>query len=172
MSKENKEKTVAKKEASKTKRRNYKKELEAAVQQIEELKSQFMRQAADFDNFRKRTEKERLELTERANMRLISQILPVLDDFGRSIETNTEKGDKESLLEGINLIYRNMFTILNKDGLKHMECVGKPFDPEFHDALMQVDVEGYEPDTVIEEHIKGYLYRDQVIRHAKVIVSK
>ena len=156
----------------KPKRRNYKNELESAIGQIQVLKNQLLRNAADFDNYRKRSDKERFELQNRTNRELVTKLLPVLDDFGRSIETNAEKGDPTALLEGVKLIYKNLFKILQDEGLEPMGSVGKPFDPELHEALLQVDVEGYASDTVIEEHVKGYTFRDQVIRHARVIVSK
>ncbi|MBN2411592.1 nucleotide exchange factor GrpE [candidate division KSB1 bacterium] len=154
------------------KRRNYKKELEAAVKENKELKEQILRIAAEFDNYRKRTEREKTNLVDYANVELLTSLLPVLDDFSRSMETNIEKGDKETLVEGIKLVYKSFLKILQNQGLKPMESEGQKFNPEIHDALLQIEVDGKETDTIIEEHVKGYLFKDRVIRHAKVVVAK
>jgi len=154
------------------KRRNYKKELEIAVQENKELKEQLLRIAAEFDNYRKRTEREKVNLIEFANGELLTSLLPVLDDFSRSLEMNVEKGDKETLLEGIKLVHKSFLKILSDQGLKPMECKDKKFNPESHDALLQIEMDGKESDTIIEEHVKGYLYKDRVLRHAKVVVAK
>ncbi len=154
------------------KRRNYKKELETAVKDNKELKDQLLRIAAEFDNYRKRTEREKTNLVEYANVELLTSLLPVLDDFSRSMETNIEKGDKETLVEGIKLVYKSFLKILQDQGLKSMESEGQKFNPEIHDALLQIEMDGKETDTIIEEHVKGYLFKDRVIRHAKVVVAK
>ena len=154
------------------KRRNYKKELEGAVKENTELKEQLLRIAAEFDNFRKRTDREKTKLIEFANVELLTGLLPVLDDFSRSIEMNSENGDKETLLEGIKLVHKSFLKLLQDQGLKPMECEGQKFNPETHDALLQIEMEGKEPDTIIEEHVKGYVFKDRVIRHAKVVVAK
>ncbi len=154
------------------KRRNYKKELENAVKENKELKEQLLRIAAEFDNYRKRTEREKTNLIEFANVELLTRLLPVLDDFSRSIEMNIDKGDKETLLEGIKLVHKSFLKILQDQGLKPMECEGQKFNPENHDALLQIEMDGMEPDTIIEEHVKGYILKDRVIRHAKVVVAK
>jgi len=159
-----KEKTV--------KRRNYKKELENAIKENKALKEQLLRVAAEFDNYRKRSEREKTNLIEFANMEIITSLLPILDDFSRSIEMNMEKGDKNTLLEGIKLVHKSFLKILQDQGLKIMDSEGHKFNPEKHDALLHIKMDGKESDTIIEEHVKGYIFKDRVIRHAKVVVAK
>lgn len=154
------------------KRRNYKKELEQALAENKDLKQKFLRIAAEFDNYRKRIDREMIVLRESAKADLVSQLLPVLDDLERSIEAGNEKHDADSLLEGIKLVQKNFLRILQGEGLKPMESVGKPFDPEKHDALLQIEAKGKDSEIVVEEHVKGYEFKDRVLRHAKVIVSK
>jgi len=164
------EKTIPKEKP--VKRRNYKKELESAVKENTELKEQLLRIAAEFDNFRKRTDREKTKLVEFANVELLTSLLPVLDDFSRSIEMNTDNSDNETLLEGVKLVHKSFLKLLQDQGLKPMECEGQKFNPETHDALLQIEMDGKEPDTIIEEHVKGYVFKDRVIRHAKVVVAK
>ncbi len=155
-----------------TKRRNYKKELEKALEENKILKEQMIRLAAEFDNYKKRIERERASQVDTIKAELIKELLPVIDDLERSVEIGKEKKDFDSLLEGISLVYKNFMKTLQAQGLKPLESVGKKFDPEKHDALMQVEVKGQKPDMVVDEHIKGYKFKDRIIRHAKVIVSK
>ena len=154
------------------KRRNYKKELEIALKDNKELKEQLLRIAAEFDNYRKRSDREKTSLIEFASADLITSLLPVLDDFTRSLDVNIQKGDKDTLLEGIKLVHKSFLKILQDQGLKAMDCEGQKFNPEIHDALLQIEMKGKESDTIIEEHVKGYVYKDRVIRHAKVVVAK
>ncbi|HPG39165.1 MAG TPA: nucleotide exchange factor GrpE [bacterium] len=156
----------------KNKRPNYKKELAKALAENIELKDQLLRSKAEFDNIRKRQERDKETSIEFANAAIITGLLPVLDDFGRSLEYNQTKGNKETLLEGVLLVYKNLQKVLQDKGLKPMDCAGQKFDPELHDALIQIEKPGAEPDTIIEEHVKGYYFKDRVIRHAKVIVAK
>ncbi len=170
-SKEKKDKKETEATKQKPKRRNYKKELEKALAERDELKDQLLRTAAEFDNFRKRSNNEKKDLVLLANADFVKSLLPVLDDFDRFIQAGKES-DVESLRQGIELIYRNFLKILSDHGLHAMETVGRPFDPEKHDALMQVESKNMESDMVVDEHQKGYEFNDRVIRHAKVIVSK
>ncbi len=154
------------------KRPNYKKELANVQAENKELKEQLLRTIAEFDNIRKRQERDKEISIEYANAALVSSLLPALDDFGRSLEYNQTNGSKETLLEGVLLVYKNLCKVLQEKGLKQMDCVGHNFDPELHDALLQIEKPGIEPDTIIEEHVKGYFFKERVIRHAKVIVAK
>lgn len=158
-------------QAQKPKRRNYKKELGLALKQIEELKDQLLRAAAEFDNFRKRSNNEKSDLILQANADMISSLLPVLDDFERFFLASQDS-DAESLRQGTELIFKNFQTILADHGLSAMSSIGQPFDPERHDALMQIDAKDAKPDTVIDEPQKGYEFNGRVVRHAKVVVSK
>ncbi len=137
----------------------------------DEFKDQLLRTAAEFDNFRKRSFNEKKDLILQANADFVKSLLPVLDDFERFIQAGKES-DVESLRQGIELIYKNFRKILSDQGLEAMKTIGQPFDPEKHDALMQVESGDTEPDTVVDEHQKGYEFNGRVIRHAKVIVSK
>ena len=153
-------------------RRNYKKELEQAVQENIELKDKLLRTAAEFDNFRKRVNQEKSELIDYAHSELISALLPVLDDLDRFAQSNVENMDFETLHQGVIMVQKKFKKILIDLGLQHMQTVGQPFDPNKHDALMQVDNPDVDSDTVVEEHVKGYEFKDKVLRHAKVIVNK
>ncbi len=154
------------------KRRNYKKELEQATAENKDLKEKFLRIAAEFDNYRKRIDREMIVLRESAKADLVSQLLPVLDDLERSIDAGSKKRGAKSLLEGISLVQKNFLHILQDEGLKSMDSVGKPFDPEKHEALLQIEAKDKDHEIVVEEHLKGYEFKGRVIRHAKVIVSK
>ena len=154
------------------KRRNYKKELEQAQIELTELKGRLLRVAAEFDNYRKRVDREMSQIRMNAKAELIAQLLPILDDLERSIAAAENNGDAASLLQGIKLVHKSFVKTLQYQGVKPIKSVGEPFDPEKHDALMQKEVKGQKPDIVVEEHLKGYEFNDKVIRHAKVIVSK
>ena len=147
---------------------------------IAQLKDQLLRKAAEFENYKKRTENEYASLVKYANEDLISNLLPVIDDFHRSVKMGqTASGDKNSpdpqsadaLLRGNELIYNKFMKILEGIGVTAFDSVGMPFDPNFHDALLQVPRNDVAPHTVVEEVEKGYKLNDKVIRHAKVIVS-
>jgi len=153
------------------KRHNYKKELQAAVAEKDDLRDKLLRTAADFDNYRKRSQQEKLELYESANADLIRRLLPVLDNLDRFADAGNANAD-DPLSQGVSLIRKNLAKILQDTGLKEMTTKGAPFDPARHDALMLVDANDVEPHTVVEEHQKGYEFKDKILRHAKVIVSK
>ncbi|MGA9406380.1 MAG: nucleotide exchange factor GrpE [Bacteroidota bacterium] len=139
--------------------------------QSAQLKDQLLRKAAEFDNYKRRTENDFAALTKFAAENIIGQLVPVLDDFNRSLKSIKEKGGNDPLVKGIELIYTKFLKVLEAQGLKAMEVVGKEFSVDVHDALMQVPRADVPPHTVLEEVEKGYLLFDKVIRHAKVIVS-
>ncbi|MBD3225922.1 MAG: nucleotide exchange factor GrpE [Caldithrix sp.] len=151
-------------------------ELEEKIKKLEDenkqLKDQALRKMAELENFKRRKEKEFIDHLQFANESLIKDLLPALDDLERSLSHADEGNNKESLREGIQLIHKNLINALQRHGLKQMEAVGKEFDANLHDALMQVDSEEYDSGYVIEEHQKGYLLNEKVVRHAKVLVSK
>jgi len=173
---DSKEKKKTKAKKSVTKSLDKIKKLEEKISGLEDekkaLKDQALRKMAEFENYKRRTEKEFLALLENANEGLISDLLPVIDDFERSLAHAKESDNGQSLLEGVELIYKKLIDLLNKKGLKIMESVGHEFDPEKHQALMQVDLDKYESGYIVEEHLKGYLLNDKVIRHAQVLVNK
>lgn len=145
------------------------KKLEAEVNQYKEL---MLRKAAEFENYKRRTENDQLNLLKYAAESLIIKLLPVIDDLERSLSHMTEETDVNKIKEGIQLIYNKFMKTLDEQGVKKIESVGKPFSVEFHEALMQRADDSVPPHTVIDELETGYMYKDRVIRHAKVIVSE
>ena len=137
----------------------------------QDLKDQLLRFAAEFDNFKKRSERDRISMIEFSSLELFRKILPVLDDLERSLQASDETREDESLFKGIEMVYNNFIKILSDLGLEPMKSVGTDFDPEHHEAMMQIAKEGVEPQIVLEEPLKGYVYNDRVVRHAKVVVS-
>ncbi|MEK7250898.1 MAG: nucleotide exchange factor GrpE [Bacteroidota bacterium] len=153
-------------------------ELDLLKQKVEELqkqadssKDQFLRKAAEFENYKRRTEVESFNLIKNANEGLIISLLPILGDFARSLKAGAENKDYEAFYKGVELIHNKFSKILEMQGLVPFDSVGKPFDVENHDALLQMPKEGVPPHTVIEEVERGYKLNDKVLRHAKVIVS-
>ena len=126
---------------------------------------------ADFDNYRKRTQKEKTELIKYASERLVGDLLPVLDNFDRAVSAAKVNPDFTSFSQGVEMILRQMQTALSKEGLKAMEAVGQPFDPNLHDAVLRVDSEEYPENTVVEEVQKGYYLKEKLLRPCMVKVS-
>jgi molecular chaperone GrpE len=139
--------------------------------QCVQLKDQLLRKAAEFDNYKRRTENDFVALTRFAAENTITQLLPVLDDFSRSLKSGRDRLESDPFYKGVEMIQQKFVKILEVQGLKVMGTVGKEFNVEFHDALMQVPCADVPPHTVVEEVEKGYLLFDKVIRHAKVVVS-
>lgn len=154
------------------KHKNYRKELKAAQAEVNLLRDQLLRTAAEFDNYRRRSEKEYSNLIRNANSDLIAQLLPILDDFERSLNSRSEKIDFNIFFEGLRLIYQKFFKMLQNYGLEYIDAIGKEFDPNLHQALLTMERDGHPANIVIEEHLKGYKMNDKVIRHSQVIVSK
>ena len=138
-------------------------------QQIEELTDRLKRTMAEFDNFRKRTEKEKSAMYEIGAKDVIEKILPIVDNFERGLSAVPEGGD--AFAEGMNMIYRQLLKTLEELGVKPIEAVGQPFDPNFHNAVMHIEDESLGENVVAEEFQKGYLYRDSVVRHSMVKVA-
>lgn len=146
-------------------------EVEELKKQAEENHQRFLRAQADFDNFRRRTQKEKEEFAKYASFKLIEQLLPVVDNFDRALAASKGSSDYEALAKGIDMIFRQLEQVLTSEGLQKMEAVGQPFNPEYHQAIMQVESDEYEEGTVVEEVQAGYLLKDKVIRPAMVKVS-
>ena len=146
--------------------------LAISLDEQNKLKDQLLRKMAEFDNYKRRTEKEFIDNIQNASQELIEELLPVIDDFERSIQHAESEKMKSPLLEGVQLIYKNLMKILSKRGLVAIEAVGKEFNPDEHDALVQVDSDKYESGYVVDEHLKGYKLNEKVIRHTQVLVSK
>ncbi len=158
---------------------NLEKELEEAKQKIElyenqitDYKDKLLRKAAEFENYKRRTENDQLNLLKYAAESFIIKLLPTVDDFERSLQHMETAKDIDSIKQGIQLVYDKLAKVLTEQGVTKIDSVGKPFDVQFHEALMQRKVDGVEPHTVLDEIEKGYMYKDKVIRHAKVIVSE
>lgn len=137
-----------------------------------QYKEQMLRKAAEFENYKKRIENESANIVKYANEDLLEKLLPVLDDFDRSLSALKNPNlENENLIKGIELIFNKLKRMVELQGVKHFESLGRPFDPEYHDALLQVPSKEHPANTVMQEVEKGYLLHDKVLRHAKVVVS-
>lgn len=139
-------------------------------ERIEELTDQVKRQMAEFENFRKRTEKEKNQMYEIGAKSIVEKILPVVDNFERGLAAVPEEQKSDAFVDGMDKIYKQMMTMLAEAGVTPIEAEGKEFDPEFHNAVMQVESEEYESGVIAQELQKGYMYRDSVVRHSMVAV--
>ena len=162
----------AKKKPAKKKSGKGSAELSKIKEENARLKDQLLRKAAEFDNYKKRTERDFFDRVQNANERLITDLLEVLDDFDRSLNHAEGKDNAKSLVEGLELIYKKMYAKLEKEGLKPIDAIGEEFDPDKHDALMQMESKEHKSGTIIDEHLKGYELNNKVIRHSQVIVAK
>ena len=140
-------------------------------QQIEDLTDRLKRNMAEFDNFRKRTEKEKSSMYVIGAKDIIEKILPVVDNFERGIAALSEEEQKSPTGQGMNLIYKQLMTAFEEMGVTVIEAKGQQFDPELHNAVMHEDNDELEENVVVEEFQKGYKYRDSVIRHSMVKVA-
>lgn len=157
-------------EAEVEKKGFFKKKKDKKDEMIEELNDKVKRQMAEFDNFRKRTEKEKTQMFDMGARTIIEKILPVIDNFERGFTTVEESDKEDAFVEGMDKVYKQLMTELEAAGVKPIECIGKEFDPEFHNAVMQVESEEFESGIVAQELLKGYTYKDTVVRHSMVAV--
>lgn len=157
------------KKAFKKKQKADKKQ-DAMKEKIEELEDKVRRQMAEFDNFRKRTDKEKTTMFETGAKSVIEKILPVVDNFERGLATIPEEEKGTPFAEGMEMIYRQLMTELDKMEVKVIPAVGEKFDPALHNAVMQVESDEYESGVIAQELLKGYTYRDAVVRHSMVAV--
>ena len=148
----------------------FKKKKDKKDEQIEELTDKVKRQMAEFDNFRKRTEKEKSQMYDMGAKSIIEKILPVIDNFERGLAAVPEEQREDAFVVGMDKVYRQMLTELDASGVKPIEAVGQEFDPNFHNAVMQVESEEYDSGVVAQELQKGYMYKDSVVRHSMVAV--
>ncbi|TYP54985.1 nucleotide exchange factor GrpE [Thermosediminibacter litoriperuensis] len=147
-----------------------KRALEEKEKEAADYKERWLRALADYDNFKKRTQKEIQDIYLYAGEQLIKDILPILDNFERAL--NSVEDTESATYEGVKLIYNQMKNVLNKFGVREIEAEGKPFDPHFHEVIMTVESDKYESDTVVEVLQKGYTYHSKVIRPCLVKVAK
>lgn len=172
---ENKPETAVSGESSSSvlpsqKRETLRERLKKAEENYKALEERYLRLAAEFDNFRKRWEREKVQLIQQANGEFIKSLLPVVDDLERALKAS--QGDGNEFREGIALIYQKLMSIFKSQGLEVMETLNRPFDTQKHEAILEMAKEGTPPGIVIEEYEKGYEWFGQVLRHAKVVVSK
>jgi molecular chaperone GrpE len=144
--------------------------LEDKQREIEEYRNRWLRSQADFDNYKKRMQREIQDINLYAGEQLVKDILPVIDNFERAL--NSVKDEDDAFYKGVKLIYQQIVDVLNKHEIKEIEALGKPFDPNFHEAVMIIESEELEPDTVAEVLLKGYTYHSKVIRPSMVKVVK
>jgi len=148
-------------------------QLEEKKQELGELKDKYLRLQAEFDNFRKRTVKEKLEFMTTAAQDTVSALLPVLDDFDRARKNAEDESSTEPFSEGVMLVYNKLYKILEQKGVKAMESTGEDFDPELHEAITEIPAPSEEmKGKVIDTVEKGYFLKEKIIRHAKVVVGK
>ena len=143
---------------------------DAMKEKVDELEDRVKRQMAEFENFRKRTDKEKAMMFETGAKSVIEKILPVVDNFERGLATIPEEENGKPFAEGMAMIYKQLMTELEKMDVKPIEALGQEFNPDFHNAVMQVESDEYESGVVAQELIKGYTYRDTVVRHSMVAV--
>lgn len=139
--------------------------------ELQETLERNLRAQADFDNFRRRTRQEKEEFAKYASSKIIGSLLPVIDNFERALESSRETRDFDALLKGLDMTYRQLGQLLEQEGVKNMETIGQPFNPELHQAVMQVDSDEHEEGIIVEEVMKGYVQGDKVLRPAMVKVS-
>lgn len=162
-------KTRAEKKAAKKQAKQDKKE-EAYNEKINQLEDRVKRQMAEFENFRKRTDREKQAMFETGARSVLEKILPVIDNFERGFATVDPEDESDAFVGGMRMVYKQMLTELENIGVKPIEAVGCEFDPNLHNAVMQVESEEYESGVVAQELLKGYTYRDVVVRHSMVAV--
>ena len=147
-------------------------ELEEARQKLQESEEKVLRLAAEFENTKKRLQREREISLKYAEENVLKELLPGIDNIDRAMEQGQDSNSMESLLEGIELTRKGLSATLEKFGVKAIESIGEPFDPNIHEAVAMEETEEMEPNRVLKEFQKGYLYKDRLLRAAKVIVSK
>ncbi len=168
---------VSSEESPKRKRKtaveDLKKSLDEEKQRAQDNYEKFLRAYAELENYKKRTEKEKADSVKYANETLIRDLLPFVDNLQRAVEhaSSEKNNDPKALIDGIELTLKDLTTALEKHGLKPIESVGRPFDPHLHEAIMQVESTGHQPQTIVEEFQRGYQLNDRLLRPARVSVA-
>lgn len=148
------------------------KKTEELKEKVDQLQDKCMRQMAEFENFRKRSEKEKSAMFETGARSVIEKILPVVDNFERGLAAIPEEEKGSPFADGMNMIYRQLMTELDNMGVKPIEAVGQEFNPDLHNAVMQVESQEFESGVIAQELQKGYTYHDSVVRHSMVAVAQ
>ena len=146
--------------------------LKVKEEEAKENYERYLRQVAELENFKKRTNREREEAIRFANETLVKDLLPIVDNLERAVVHSKDGANGKTLVEGIEMVLRGLFDVLAKHGVVQVSAVGQPFDPEKHEAMAQVEVETHKPNTIVEEYHKGYMFRDRLLRPALVSVAK
>lgn len=162
------DKKTAKKEKKLGKKKD--KNIEKLEEKIADLEDKRVRQLAEFENFRKRSEKEKSQVFEVGAKSVIEKILPVMDNFERGLKAVPEEEKDAPFVQGVEMVYKQMLTAFDEIGVKPIEAVGEVFDPNLHNAVMAVDDDNFESGTISEELQKGYMYKESVVRHSMVKV--
>ena len=153
------------------KKKDKKEKKDKKDEQIAELNDKVLRQMAEFENFRKRTEKEKAAMFEIGAKSIVEKLLPVIDNFERGLSAVSEEEKSTGFAQGVEMIYKQLLTELESAGVTPIEAVGKEFNPDFHNAVMHIEDENFGENIVAEEFQKGYLYKDSVVRHSMVKVA-
>ena len=164
-------KETSKDDSDDNKKGFFKKKKDKRDEQIEDLTDRLRRQMAEFENFRKRTEKEKSQMFDMGAKTIVEKVLPVIDNFERGLAAVPEDKKEDAFVVGMDKIYKQFLTTLEEAGVKPIEAVGQEFDPNFHNAVMHVEDEELGENVVAEELQKGYMYRDTVVRHSMVKVA-
>lgn len=158
-------------EAPKEKKKLFSKKKDKKDEKIEELTDQLRRQMAEFDNYRKRTDKEKASMYIIGAKEIVEKLLPVVDSFERGLATATGEQLEDPFVDGMNKVYKQLITSLEELGVKPIEAVGTEFNPDYHNAVMHVEDEEVGENIIVEEFQKGYTYKDFVVRHSMVKVA-
>lgn len=153
------------------KKKDKKEKKDKKDEQIAELNDRVLRQMAEFENFRKRTEKEKAAMFEIGAKSIVEKLLPVIDNFERGLSAVSEEEKSTGFAQGVEMIYKQLLTELESVGVTPIEAVGKEFNPDFHNAVMHIEDENFGENIVAEEFQKGYMYKDSVVRHSMVKVA-
>ena len=162
---------TSKEDSDDNKKGFFKKKKDKKDEQIEDLTDRLRRQMAEFENFRKRTEKEKSQMFDMGAKTIVEKVLPVIDNFERGLAAVPEDKKEDAFVVGMDKIYKQFLTTFEEAGVKPIEAVGQEFDPNFHNAVMHVEDEELGENIVAEELQKGYMYRDAVVRHSMVKVA-
>lgn len=145
---------------------------EKLAAELADLNQRFLRVAADFDNYKRRTVQEKEDLVKYSNAKIMGELLPVLDAFQLALKNPGESQEAQNVIKGVEMLYRQIMQVLEQAGMIKIEAVGQPFDPKLHEAIMQVDDDSVPEDTVVEELRAGYVLNERVIRPSMVKVSR
>lgn len=149
-----------------------KNEIEKLTNDLSELKDKYLRTVAEFENYKKRRDREIGDIINRANEEFCLELLPVIDDFERSLNSKAKKKSYKTLEQGVRLIYQKLISVLRKQGIEAIAAVGQPFDPQIHAAILQVDDSEKPSRIVVDEALKGYRLKEKVLRFSQVVVNK